>query len=214
MSFSDPPVSATKEFERDSERAKSFKSTLNRMLMRKSKTDSASELNNLELENGVTPVTGSDSDEETEQVVNRVRTAPPLDDAKIFEYLQKKYTELGDNDEPPPRLPLSHTRQLMDVLLYTIQSNSSAKEEFFQKLLLAMPQDTLHWAVKENSSYAYMTEVRKQVTPGMFNGFVVNMLKTEPAVAATMARDIGVRMDSAQKFKFISDIASEPKDKV
>lgn len=202
VSFSDPPVSATKEFERDSHNNRPFKSQLNRLLIRKSRTDSASEISNLEL-NGEA---SSDSDSDTARPAQRMASQ---DDSKIFEYLQKKYTERGDDDEAPPKLPLSQFRTMTEVLLHTIAANPSAKEEFFQKLMLAQPKDALHWAVKENSSYASLKEVREQ-TGSTFNNFVINQLQADDTFAKQMSRDIGVRMDPMKKLRFIRNMAADP----
>lgn len=179
--------------------------------MRKSRKDSASELRNLRIpENG----TGGDSESEDDPEPISEGSRPGIvDDSKIFEYLQKKYSEVGDDDEAPPKLPLSQIRKLSNVLVHSIGSNPSAKEEFFQKLMLTMPKETLHWAVKENSSYAFLTEVKEQVSSGTFINYIINLLKTDEQFTQQMTREIGLRMDSGQTLKFIGSILRDTSDK-
>lgn len=184
--------------------------------MRRSRTDSASELNSLNVNyNGggasggmsggggglAAGVGGSDSDDETDGD----RRPMPMDDSKIFEYLQKKYTE-GDEDEAPPKLPLSQIRTLTEVLLHSIAHSAPAKEEFFQKLMLAMPKDALHWSVKENSSYAFLTEVKDQVSPATFINYTINLLKTDSEFHRKMTGELGLRMDAAQTLDLFAAI--------
>lgn len=233
MSFSDPPVSATKEFERDHPDAvKSFK--FNRM-MRTSRTHSLSNVGSLRLDNGA----GDNSDSEEEPEPAKVAAAP-LDDNKLIEYLRKKYVELSDEEEMQPQLPaaqvrqltevlmhsmkqdkeislaVSQIRQLTDVLMTSISKNTGAKEEFFGRLMISMPKETLHWAVKENSSYQYLNEVKEQVGASTMTNYLINMMKTDDDLAQKIARDMRNKMNPEQKLKFISmlvqDQAVEPKD--
>lgn len=209
VSFSDPPVSATKEFVRDSDRNKV--TTISRMLMHKSRSE-----HSLRINGGGAGVTGSDSDDEDMNLINGggERRAPPLDDGKIFEYLHKKYAEVYDEDEEaPPKVPLSQIRSLTKVLLSLIANNAPAKEEFFQQLMLAMPKDSLQWAVKENSSYAALTEVKQQATAGTFINYVVNLLKTDSDFSQSMSKKMGSQMDTSTGMNFIHSMLGDLKNK-
>lgn len=237
MSFSDPPVSATKEFERDQpDQVKSFK--FNRM-MRTSRTHSASNLHILKLENGGGGGGGDaddgDSDSEGEQEqASVVSQAEPLDDSKIIEYLKKKYVDYAEDEEASSSLsaphirqltevlmhcinknkeevtlPVSQIRQLTDVLMNLISKNTGAKEEFFGRLMLSMPKDTLHWAVKENSSYQYLNEVKEHVGTHTMANYLINLMKTDDE----LARRISTRMDPDQKLKFIASLVQDQVEK-
>lgn len=217
MSFSDPPVSATKEFERDSNGKLSrpmvsFKHKLNRLLIRKSRTDSASEIHSLDLENGAS---SSESEEDMEEAStsDRPRSFLQDDDHKIFEYLQKKYVEPAESGGDKPILAISQTRALTDVLLHGIIDNEPARELFFRTLTCAMPKETLQWSLKENPGYTSLTEARKEIAPATFNHFVLNLLRTDKEFAKQLRSDMQLRLDPLEKLEFISALSSsKPQD--
>lgn len=225
VSFSDPPVSATKEYERDMDSKKHlrpllFKSKLNRLLIRKSRTDSASEIRELSItENGGSGYQSdsSDSDLECEVASSGVGSEVPvkeeaeMDDSKIFEYLQKKYTESGDNPDAP-RLAVSQSRILTKILLQNVANNEPTRDMFFHALMYAMPKDALKWALQENSGYTNLAAVTEQVSSATFNNFVISKLKTDGELTKQMFRDMQLRLDAVQKLKLIQMLSSDATD--
>lgn len=196
----------------------SFKSKLDRLLPRKSKTDSASEIRELKIgESGLEDISDTDSDlEAMEEDGTGTGSTSKTNDSALIRYLSKKYVpvKVADPDQQPttpsvapPKLSLSQCEMLTDILLQNIGQTPAVKEMFYQKLLYKYPKDSLEWAIRENSGYA-ACEV---IPTASFNSFMINRLKKEPEYEQQLCRDIHTRLDPEQKINlFVRAFGQQP----
>lgn len=199
-------MSATKEFERDSNNKMSRQLHLKSKLARFYRIDSAADLNDRGDQN-------SDSDNDMEELIEAPRRGPTypttvVDETKYFEGIRQKYSEPVENGVVPPKMTSSQMGLLTEILLHGIAKDEAHKEQFFRTLTMALPDDALHWPLKENSGYYVMTQVKKEIPTAVFNNFIFNQLKTDKDFAAQLSRDMKLRMDPIQKVEFIASLCS------